>query len=369
MFHRVMRVCAPIEPSWQSPSAAVLCAVALVGCFGAAPDGPASSDARAVDAGGGRVDAAAEACRRLSVESSSPGPVYLDGRYTGKTTPAQLPVAAGARVGPLRVAVATDDGRYLERTTAGPSTSCRIALGDADRVDPITWKALFIGVRQVQAAGCELAFTQAELDSLFQFFQWSLTEHMRPATLGLHRWNVDREDVEVPIALTKPGGYYTIPPSALPPLSTVAPGDYDNVFVVWRGVGATCEIPAPYFGAAFGPDPSTRHTGYILVRTPLEDIRGLLDFLRMEDPGVFVHEWLHTSAENFYSILGAQLPPARGDDGVLHSGAGYGYGAPWISWYRDLAGARVDVDGTFMGIGPELLRGCTIRQRAVGDCG
>jgi hypothetical protein len=242
-----------------------------------------------------------------------------------------------------------------------------VKLDAGDAIVPVEWKALYLDLRSVKAGDCELSFTSAERDAMFAFFEESVSKYIEPFTMGIHRWKIVRVKVDTTVPLAAPNGYYTIEPSDIPHVATVTPGSYDNIFAVWRGLDANCEIPAPYFGASFGPEPKTRQAGWITVRTPEADILDLLKYLRASDPGVFVHEWMHTSVENHYAKHGAPLPPVTSPDGSLvHSGAGYGYHHPWMDWYRDLIAGRVDVSGKYMGVPPDFLKSCTIRQLVEG---
>jgi hypothetical protein len=105
-------------------------------------------------------------------------------------------------------------------------------------------------------------------------------------------------------------------------LGDVAPGDLDLVVVAWRSATSGCVIPGPYLGFGLPPSPGSREAGFVTLKL---EVDGPLDpiFTAFEenDPGVFLHEWLHTVAEDFYPSLGAEMP-AGTDGSIVHAAEG-----------------------------------------------
>lgn len=353
-----------------------LCVALLVG--GAACPGVVETDA-GDGAPGGELDAGARSdagttdggsgpCLAITVAApGGPGHLYVDGVYAGRSSAEPLPPpAVGARV-----AVGSEAG-YFEALFEGDPPGCRLELDAPHRVPARPWTALYVELERVTDGNCETAFAPGELDALFAFFETSLRV-LEEDSMGLIEWTVERVSIPELVALDLTPGYPTIEPVGLDPVQGLEPGDVDNIFVVFKGMSELCEIPAPYFGLAWGPEPATREAGFTVVQIPDPDVIGLLSYLSASDPGVFVHEWEHTAVENHFGPLVAATPgvalPSPGDDGsVVHNAEAYGYAAPWMTWYQDLLGGRVADPGSPLGVGPDVMRLCSIVDRANGAC-
>ncbi|SDE33338.1 hypothetical protein [Niabella drilacis] len=309
----------------------------------------------------------------ISTPGSEAGYLYIDGKYTGKTAPGTVNLSAGHHT--MGVAL-KNSGTYLRKTlTAAANTA--VAFTTADKPVPKTWKALWIGLYETRgntATGdCSTHFSTADLDAGYHFFTWSLKEHFEKYAWGTMKWEVERKDITAPVTLTKGNSGYTVEPATIAALTPqIQPGVYDCVFVFWREKEGPCGFPGNYFGLArTNPIAEAMKTGYVTVKLdPGADITATINQYKTSDPGVWVHEWLHTVGENFYQEKGLNLPEKAGGFSV-HAAELYHYTFPWMDWYRDFISGRVSNTGSspaYLGIGPEALLGCTVRETAVNGC-
>ena len=96
------------------------------------------------------------------------------------------------------------------------------------------------------------------------------------------------------------------------------------------------------------------------------DLEGTINEAMENDPGMFIHEWLHNVAEIFYPNRGIKVPQENGQ--VVHAAGKYAYTYPWMTWYHDLISGQVRDGTTYSGIGPDAFLDCTVRESAVGSC-
>lgn len=303
--------------------------------------------------------------------------IYVDGKFTGRKTPAMISLTAGDHL----IGTGLSESRqYLRRSIQVSDEPIAISLVETDRVEANTWKALFVGVSEaygVSPSGeCSTHFTEQDLNDAFEFFKWNLQSHIEPFSFHTIQWDIARQDLKKPAQLTKTNnGWYTLEsPEGLAEIENLKPGDYDVVFVFWRAEEGNCNFESSYFGLAW-LDPTsmdTQHTGYITVKfNPGEmTVVEKLDEYKRNDPGVWTHEWLHVVIEQFYPDLGVDVPtPAEGGDGlVLHAAGAFNYEFPWMKWYEDLIGGKVREGSKYVGIGPDALLKCSIRGAALDEC-
>ena len=310
------------------------------------------------------------------VSSEDKGKIYLDGVYTGLSTPNMLNLDDGKHI----ISVGTDAKRqYLRREVTYKNKPLDIHLTQDHLVKPKTWKALFVGVPTssgtTMLGKCSTDFSQADLDDGFEFFKHNLKQHIEPFSYNTIKWQVDRRDLTAPAALThNPNNdWFTLEPEqGLAQLSDIKPGQYDTIFYFWREQQQDCSFKSPYFGLAWLEPMSneTNKTGYVTVKFNPEEIgvKGRIEQYLNDDPGVWTHEWLHVVIEQFYPQRGVNTPIAPKDKLILHSAQAYGYQYPWVDWYHDLISGQVALGKGFAGIGPEALLSCSIAQSATNQC-
>lgn len=308
----------------------------------------------------------------VKVSSSEPGYIYIDGQYTGTKTPAEITVSKGAHV----IGVGMEESATYLRRELDVSEDMNVALAASDKPEPKVWKALWVGIHEVtglSATGrCSSQFSKEELDAGFEFFQWSIDNQFEPYSFGTMKWEVERKDIETPVELYKASNtWFTLEPTSITELiPEVKPGEYDAVFVFWRESDGACSFRSSYFGLAW-TDPMNEaiKTGYITVKFDAgSDINEKIEWYKNNDPGVWVHEWLHTVGETYFQDRGERLPEKGGDGLVIHAAEKYAYTYPWMDWYSDFISGRVkDLSGgnLFRGIGPEALLERSLRESAV----
>lgn len=307
----------------------------------------------------------------LETPANEPGYIYVDGRFTGQKAPGKLNLSAGN----YSIAVALQNSWIYLRQQVQVKSDTTIVLSLTDRPVPKNWKALWVGLYETKgnsASGeCSTHFTKTELDAGFDFFQWSLQQHFEKYSYGTMKWQVVRKDITTSVALNKASSnWFTVEPATIAAiLPEIKPGEYDCVFVFWREREGGCSFQSNYFGLAWtNPMAETIKTGFVTVKFDAgTDINERINYYKTNDPGVWVHEWLHTVGENFYQNKGIAMPQKAGGFAV-HAAELYQYNSPWMEWYKDFIAGRVpNLSGFsgYSGIGPEALLKCTVRETAV----
>ena len=308
----------------------------------------------------------------VNITSSEPGYIYLDGQYAGYKTPHEIIVSKGTHV----FGVAQDKSATYLRKELDVNENITLALTAADKPEPKIWKALWIGVHEVNAVSatghCSSHFSKEELDAGYDYFQWSIENHFEPFSYGTMKWELERKDIETPIELHKASNtWFTLEPYSITELvPEVKPGEYDAVFVFWRESDGSCSFKSSYFGLAWcDPMNEPIKTGYITIKFDAgTDINKNIEWYKNNDPGVWVHEWLHTVGETYFQDRGERLPEKGGDGFVIHAAEMYGYKYPWMDWYGDFISGRVkNTSGSsiYYGIGPEAFLNYSVRETAV----
>lgn len=317
-------------------------------------------------------DSNGDALPKITISSDEPGFIYLDGQYTGYKTPAEISVSKGNHI----IGVGTETSHSYLRKELEITEDINVELVQADKQAPKTWKALWIGVHEVTGLSstgqCSSQFSKEELDAGYNFFCWSIENHFEPYSFNTMNWEVERQDIETPIELHKASNtWFTLEPNSITDLlPKVQPGNYDAVFVFWREKDGECSFQSSYFGLAWcDPMNEPIKTGYITVKFDAgSDINEKINWYKNNDPGVWVHEWLHTVGENYFQNRGERLPEKGGDGFVVHAAEKYGYTYPWMDWYSDFVSGRVkDASGgnVYYGIGPEAFLKYCVRETAI----
>lgn len=307
----------------------------------------------------------------VSTPNDEPGYIYVDGKYTGSRTPARIKLSAGKHI----VGVALQNSWVYLRKEVDAEKDQAILFSNADKPVPKVWKVLWIGLRETKgnsAAGeCSTRFTKEELDAGYENFRWSIQNHFEPYSYGTTKWEVERIDIIEPVPLTRTGSsWFTIEPSTITRLlPVIRPGVYDCVFVFWREKEGSCSFQSNYFGLAWtNPMAESIRTGFVTVKFDAgNSVADRLHYYKTQDPGVWIHEWLHTVGENYFQQKGLILPQKAGGF-TVHAAEQYNYSFPWMSWYLDFISGRVPNpfgEPQFVGIGPEALLKCSLRETAL----
>lgn len=309
----------------------------------------------------------------ITTPNNEPGYVYVDGRYMGVKTPDKVTVSPERHI----VGVALQNSWIYLRKEIEVTDDGSINFTLADKPVAKTWKALWIGLYETKGnastGDCSTHFSEAELDAGYEFFQWSLREHFEKYSYGTMKWEVERKDILAPVTLNKASSsWFTVEPGSITSvLPQIQPGVYDCVFVFWREREGACSFQSNYFGLAWtNPMHETIKTGFVTIKFDAgTSINDKINSYKANDPGVWVHEWLHTVGENFYQDKGMSLPQKAGGFSV-HAAEVYQYTFPWMDWYKDFIAGRVyDVSGAsgYLGIGPEALLKCTVSETALNS--
>ncbi|NJO92923.1 MAG: hypothetical protein HC831_31125 [Chloroflexia bacterium] len=242
-----------------------------------------------------------------------------------------------------------------------------MTLNESDLQTPKIWKALFIGINDVSTPGsdCSNHYSTAELDMAYDYFKWSFQEKAEPYSYNTMKWEFTRKDISDKTIALNADNILT-PQLAEQFLSDVKKGDYDLIVTFFKGIDQNC-FDAGFLGLAwYYVTELNCNASYYMVRYH-EDIEGKITYAKNNDPGVFVHEWLHTVAERFYPNRGIEMPELN-DGQVVHAAEKYGYSWPWMFWYRDLISGQVKDGSKYVGIGPDAFLECTVSESALGQC-
>jgi hypothetical protein len=345
-----------------------LIAALTLACAGEGGDGGATDGGTDTDTGDAGSSLACDG--QLEIIAPGNGYIYVDARYTGLEVPGPIEI----EIGPHRIGVGLVGGAYLLSDVDLAADTCQVVLDELDQIEPRTWRALWIGVADAQATVddqlCETHATAEDLDASYGFFVESLQDQIEAYAFRAIEWEIERRDTTMPVTVSGGDDWFDIQPNDVFEITfDMVPGEYDAIFVFWKSQGDGCVIPGAYLGLGWSPQPATWWSGFVTIKFETDDIPGQIDYFQSSDPGPWTHEWLHTVCEGFYQGLGAELPAP--DDGlVVHAAEEYGYEFPWMTWYEDLIGGRVAGEDQYLGIGPEALNACTVREEAVapGEC-
>ena len=330
-----------------------------------------------------------EAVPKLKITSpENNSAVYLDGRYTGKVTPAELVVPQGDHVigvgqhlsqnylkKEIRVELSMDSVKYVD-------------LSEDDVQKSKTWKLLFVGINSVTGltnSGVKdtMTYTKAELDIAYDYLQYSFKKYLEPYSYNTIKWEYDRHDIDNEVVYLNAQNLYD--PQRFEKYVKewgLKKGDYDLVVTFYRFEGddekTTDDDLGVFNGMAWYSKSSISiRSSYLMIRY-YRDVQAWFDHMKANDPGMFVHEWLHTVCETFYPGYGAPVPdPDMGGGSVLHAIEAYGYKYPWMTGYRDLMRGRIKEKSSnnaknpkhlpYVGMTPDDYLEHTVREAALED--
>ena len=295
--------------------------------------------------------------------------IYLNGVYTGELTPADITVD---ETGEYDIGIGlVNTGSYLKKsiTVNDVETTQYIVLDDSDRLDAKTWRALFVGVNRVKSANgsCISSYSTAQLDMAYEFFKTSFKDDLEAYSYHTMDWQIERRDI-IAKTITLSDDHLISPATIDQNFPDIMPGDFDLIVSFFNGGAgdnSDCFIDNFIGIAWFDVTVLAADASYFTIRY-YDDIEAEIAYAKAEDPGMFIHEWLHTTAEWFYPDLGSAVPV--GSDGVVHAAGDFGYQHPWMTWYQDLVSGQVPMGEGFGGITPEALHRCTVKESALGQC-
>ncbi|WP_340679883.1 hypothetical protein [Paraglaciecola sp.] len=303
------------------------------------------------------------------------------GIYTGKVTPSEIAVSAGEHT----IGIGLKDSKYyLKKSIAVKNnTSGQLITLINDLQTAKEWKALFIGINsaQVPSGSCTSEYSTAELDKGFEFLKWSFEERLEVYSYNTVDWSFDRFDITQTVTLNDDA---VLTPSIIDGYladHNIAKGDYDFVVSFYRGgdvlndaglpTGQGCKLGSFQGLGWYEYDDLEVEASYAQIRY-WDNIIDAIDYSKEyeKDPGMFIHEWLHSVAEingkTFFKGQGYSMPSSKGD--VVHAAGAYGYEYPWMTWYQDIISGKVEDNGKYLGITPEAFLACSVREKVLGDC-
>ncbi|MCJ8321565.1 MAG: PEGA domain-containing protein [Colwellia sp.] len=320
---------------------------------------------------------------KLSVSTIEEGSaIYLDGKFTGMVTPADISAAAGEHT----IGIGLKDSRnYLKKSVIiEDNTSTQtLSLTNEDLQAAKEWKVLFVGVNRAQIPGgnCTSEYTTAELDAGFEFLKWSFEQRLEDYSYNTVDWSFSRVDIRQTITLNDNA---VLTPNIIDNYladNSVATGDYDHIITFYRGgdvyddagssTGQECELGAFQGLGWYEYDDLAVNASYVQIRY-WDNIIEAINYSKADeqDPGMFIHEWLHSVAEingkTFFKGQGYTMPSSDGN--VVHAAGAYNYTYPWMTWYKDIISGQVEDNGEYIGITPEAFLACSVREKVLAQC-
>lgn len=289
--------------------------------------------------------------------------IYVDGIYTGEVTPAEITVPLGDHIIGVGLNISKS---YLRKsvTVLSETEMQNIDLRETDLQLPKTWKALFVGINEVTNGTCVTTYSTAQLDQAFDYFKWSFEQNVEPWSYNVMDWEFTRRDITTDTVVLSTDNLVT-PDVFETYISGLNVGDYDLVVSFFRGEQSDCLIGSFIGIAWYDVTQLYANSSYYTIRY-YDDIDGMITWTMENDPGAFIHEWLHTVGEIFYPNRGVDMPSSK--NGVVHAAEDYNYTFPWMDWYKDIISGQVPEGSTYVGIGPEAFLKCSVGESALGLC-
>ncbi|GLX76979.1 hypothetical protein tinsulaeT_03190 [Thalassotalea insulae] len=340
-----------------------LLAIFLFGCGGS------KSDSKAIEQPIAEPTLSTEIS--ITIDAAETGSaIYVNGDFSGQVTPAELLLAPGE----YNIGVGLAQSRQYLKTSVtliSGSEPLTLALNAVHQQQAKVWQALFIGVNQVRSpnGNCISEYSQQELDAGFDFFTWSFNQRVEGYSYNTMQWQFDRRDISHEVVTLSDENLIT-PDIIDGYLNDVHKGDYDLIVTFFRGGAGnseSCYIDDFKGIAWYDYRVLNADASYFTIRY-YDDVQGTIDASKKgdTDPGMYIHEWLHTTAEWFFPDRGYTMP--KQDDQVVHAAGAYNYSPPWMEWYKDLIAGQVKQGDKYIGIGPEAFLACSVRESALGAC-
>jgi hypothetical protein len=328
-----------------------------------------------------------EALPKLKITSpENNSAVYLDGRYTGKVTPVELEVSEGEHT--IGVGQYSSETYLKREIKVEPSKEpvMNVDLTEDDVQKAKTWKLLFVGVNSVcgltnSGVKDTLSYTKEELDIACDYLQYSFQKYLEPYSYNTIKWEFERHDIENDVVLLNPQNLFD--PQRFEKYITewgLKKGDYDLIVIFYRFEGEDENSDDDDLGtfngmAWYEKTALSTRSSYLMIRY-YKNVQAWIDHMKANDPGMYVHEWLHTVCETFYPSYGTPVPdPNMGGGSVLHAIEAYGYRYPWMTGYRDLMRGQIREKNSdnpknpkhlpYVGMSPEDFLEHTVREAAL----
>lgn len=272
--------------------------------------------------------------RQVQVTSPTPGKLYIDDEYTGRTTPTTVTLPSGTFRFGLGVSndapVGSTTGSFHEESVVVGSSNLSVVVGDTAAIGPTNVsKIAILPVRRarVVASNSVATLSNADVARFGSQVQATSDLYVQPLSYGLNRWEVTVLPIEEDLEISSPN-FAEFPDHScgdivFQPKYAGIHDQYDTVVVHFSNTDANgVEIGRGDAGMAGRCGQVQEHWGrHLSATTPL--------------PVVF-HEVLHSYEAHHWDI-------ERQWNGVsgLHGAEVHGYqsngtnGEPeWTEWYR-----------------------------------
>ncbi len=296
----------------------------------------------------------------FTVASAIPGKIYLDGYYTGKSTPA---IVSLSTPGLHTVGLGGDNDRYQEIQINAGARQADVYFKDSGWLPSTPWKILLLSVRNMYLEGNTQAhLTDHDISEAYTSVLKTSEEWVRNYSYGLAEWQVEKMTVEKVYghlqydSNTGKYGDQIDDGRLLKEADLMALLDtYDSVFVFWPSVPdgsdrdprGGCRGLCCFQGTSLVVPNACGRTGKWTERTGNSQI--------------WIHEWLHT-VEGHYGGRGF-FAGSNGVHGAELHGYSYDGQKGWLAWYSDLMRGQVLEGGKYVGIPPSAWLSSTRRKK------
>jgi hypothetical protein len=284
----------------------------------------------------------------VNIKSAVKGGIYLNGEFTGKSSPSTLILPTGD----YRIGLGGVNNRYQELMTK-VSSDQSVIFNDKYWLPAKKWKILLLAIREAHlgngTGGNQVArLTDVDIKEAYDDLIEVDNRWVQPFSYGLVSWDVSRLIVEnIRASITDQGDHINQDLFLQKAKLTSLKDKYDAITFFWPRIPNTND---PWNAAgAIGGGGS--------MSIPNTWIRGVKKFPRE----VWLHEWLHIveGVNNNHGFF-------NGQNG-LHGAEGHGYiggtEGEWLDWYRNFMRGAVKEDGLFVGIPPSSwLSGSRTKQ-------
>jgi hypothetical protein len=276
----------------------------------------------------------------VMVSSFIPGRIFLNGEFTGKTTPATLSLTNGI----YRIGFGGSNNRYQENTV-NVANQKSVNFQDSGWMAAKPWKILLLSTRNTYlgsgTGGNQTAsLTNADIQTAYNELLETNRRWVEPFSYGLASWTVEQRTIEnVTAKITDTGDHINFNQFLQEAGLTNLPNQYDAVVYFWGRIPVNTD---PWGGAgAVG--------GGSLMSVPNTWIRGQHNF----PSEVWLHEWLHV-AEGASSDRRHNFNGIGGLHGAEEHGFRSGVEGEWLDWYREFMRGTVTEGDLFVGIPPAV---------------
>lgn len=295
----------------------------------------------------------------VNVASVIPGKIYLDGYYTGKSTP---DVVTLSTPGLHMIGLGGDNNRYQELQIKATARQTDVYFEDSGWLPSRTWKILLLSVRNMHLEGDKRAhLTDRDIDEAYNSVLRTSQEWITDFSYGLVKWEVERMTEE------NVYGYFQYDSGSGKYGNMIDDGrllkDANLLWLLDKYDSVLVFFPSVPDGADYDPKGGCRGVCCFQATSlsvPNACGRAGKWTERAGNSQIWIHEWLHTVESQF---RGPDLYICKGG---VHGAQEHGYSADerkgWLPWYKDLMRGQVVEGEKFAGIPPSAWISSTRRK-------